>query len=743
MRNLRAIWVRLLGLLGYRRRDEEFEQELGSHIEMHIEEKVRGGLSPAEARREVLMHLGGAEQTRQAYRERATLPWLEHILHDVRYALRGFRRNPIFALTAIVTLALGIGATTAVFSVVDRILFRSLPYAHENSLVSVGLIAPIIPSEFMLGGSYYHWRDNQKPFVALTSETGVDECDLTEHNPRRLSCARAEANFLPTLGISPVLGRNFLPEEDRPNGPKVALISYGLWQSQYNRDPAIIDRLVNIDNHPVRVIGILPKDFEMPMLEKADVIVPEALDEAAERKADPGRVLYAFARLRLGVSVARATEQLQPVFNYSLSLAPPRFRSEVHLRVRSIRDRQMQDAHLIAWVLVGAVLSVLLIACANVASLLLMRTAARERDLALRFALGASRGCLVRQTLTEAILLSLFGVVVGGAMAEGLLRIFVAVAPSSLPFLAKAQLDLRIAMFSVLLSLISGILVGIAPAFHRPATFSSLTRRTASDARTLLRRSIVVAQIAFSIVLLTGAALLLRSFSSLTRQDIGIGTRGVLTASIALNRERFATPHSQMDFFSKAEAELRRLPGVSVVGVSDSVPPGGVHREQIYSIISVVGRAAATGGTGGMVVCRWVTPDYFSALDIPIVQGHGFTQDQQTSIEQSLILSSLLASRLFPNQDPIGQHVQLVPGGPLYTVQGVAGDVKNGGLAGIDEPEYYRLRRQLPDDWQQTPSAVLIVKTTLPPKALLDGRDRRSRKLTRPFRLRLRLSVSV
>ncbi len=375
----------------------------------------------------------------------------------------------------------------------------------------------------------------------------------------------------------------------------------------------------------------------MPTLEKADVIVPEALDEAAERKADPGRVLYAFARLRPGVSVARATEQLQPVFNYSLSLAPPRFRSEVHLRVRSIRDRQMQDAHLIAWVLVGAVLSVLLIACANVASLLLMRTAARERDLALRFALGASRGCLVRQTLTEAILLSLFGVVVGGAVAEGLLRIFVAVAPSSLPFLAMAQLDLRVAMFSVLLSLISGILVGIAPAFHRPATFSSLTRRTASDARTLLRRSIVVAQIAFSIVLLTGAALLLRSFSSLTRQDIGIGTRGVLTASIALNRDRFATPRSQMDFFSKAEAELRPLPGVSVVGVSDSVPPGGVHREQIYSIISVVGRAAATGGTGGMVVCRWVTPDYFSALDIPIVQGHGFTQDQQTSIEQSLI----------------------------------------------------------------------------------------------------------
>ncbi len=715
---LRALWMRLIGLLHPGRAEEEFRAELESHIVMHTEEGIRAGLSPEEARRQALLQLGGAEQTRQAHRDRRTLPWLENLLRDIRYALRGFRRNPVFTVTVIITLALGIGTTTAVFSVVDRILFRSLPYAHADRLVSVGLVAPIIPQEFMLGGSYYDWRDHQKPFASLTSETGVNECDLTEHNPARLSCAGVEANFLPTLGISPVLGRNFLPEEDRPNGPRVALISYALWLSHYSRDPGILNRLIDIDGHAVRVVGVLPANFEMPVLEKADVVMPEALDEAAERKADPGRVLYAFARLKPGITVQRAIAQLQPVFEYSLSLAPPRFRSEVHLRVRSIRDRQMQDSRLVAWVLLGAVLAVLLIACANVASLLLTRAAARERELAVRSALGASRRRLIRQALTEALLLSFFGAAAGSALAEALLHVFVAIAPSSLPFLGKARLDLRIILFTILLSLLSGIIFGLIPTLHRPRSIALAARTPASGARTLLRRSLVAAQIAISMVLLAGAALLMRSFTGLQSQTLGLQTHGVLTAGISLNRYRYTTPQAQMQFFSQADAALHRLPGISVVALSDTVPPGGYHREQIYSVISVAGRPPATGRTGGMVAWRWVTPGYFNALDIPIVRGRGFTDGQLTSSDHFLILSSLLASRLFPNQDPIGQHVQPVPGGPWFTVQGVAANVKNTGLNTADEPEFYRLRRNLPEDWESASSAVLILKTTLPPKAI-------------------------
>jgi putative ABC transport system permease protein len=712
LRKFRALWMRASC------KQDDIDAEIESHVALHTEDGVRAGLNPEEARRQALVRLGGAEQTRQAWRERNTLPWVETTLRDVRCALRGFGRNPVFTVTVIATLALGIGATTAVFSVVDRILFRSLPYAHADRLVSVGLTAPIIPQEFMLGGSYYDWQDQQKPFVSLTSETGVNACDLTERNPAHLSCASVEANFLPTLGISPVLGRNFLPEEDRPNGPKVALISYGLWQSHYNRDPGILNEPIDIDTHLVRVIGVLPRDFEMPALEKADVVLPEALDKAAERKADPGHVLYAFARLKAGVTPEQAAEQLKPLFDYSLSLAPARFRSEVHLRVRSLRDRQMQDVRLVSWVLLGAAFAVLLIACANVASLLLTRAVARERELAVRAALGATRQRLIRQALTESILLAIAGAAAGCAVGEGLLRIFVGVAPASLPLLAKAQLDWRILLFTATLAFVCGLTFGLAAALHRPRALALSVRATGTGGRAWLRRCMVVSQIAVSMVLMAGAALLVRSFANLQTQNVGIGTRGVVTAAISLNRYRYATPQAQMQFFLRTEAAVRRLPGVWAVGVGDSVPPGGLHREQIYSNIAVAGRPAPTGETGGMVAWRWVTPDYFGALGIAVVRGRNFSQDQRTAKEQFLILSSLLAERLFPNLNPIGQHVQPVPGGPWYTVEGVAANVKNSGLATVDEPEFYQLRRNLPDDWNSAPSAVLIVKTSLPPKAV-------------------------
>ena len=673
-------------------------------------------MSPEEARRQALIRLGGAEQTRQAYRERRTLPWLENLLRDVHYAMRGFRRNPVFAITAIATLALGIGSTTAVFSVVDRILFRSLPYAHDDRLVSVGLTAPIIPEEFMLGGSYFVWRDNQKPFEAFTSDTGVDECDLTERNPARLRCASVEANFLPTLGISPILGRNFLPEEDRPNGPKVALITYGLWLSHFALDAGVVNKLVDIDGNQVRVIGVLPKDFEMPTLQAADVLVPEALDEAAQRKADPGRVMYAFARLKPGVTVEQAETQLQPVFNYSLNLAPAQFRNEVHLKVRSLRDRQVHDVRMVAWLLSGAVLAVLLISCANVASLLMARAATRERELAVRSVLGASRGRLIRQALTETFLLAFAGAAAGSILAVLLLRLFITIAPAGIPFLAKAHLDLRIILFTVLLSLLCGVVFGTLPALMRQHVAALTARPSGSRVHALTRQCLVVGQIAISMVLLICAALLLRSFRSIEEQKLGLQPRGVLTAHIALPRYRYTTTQQQMEFALNAEAAVRRLPGVQAVGMSDSMPPGENHGQQIYSNIEVEGNGRPAGGTGGMVTWRWVTPEYFSALEIPILRGQGFTEAERVSSERYLLLSSTLATRLFGDQEPIGQHIKPVPNSPWYTVAGIAADVKNAGLSGKDEPELYRLRRSFAEDWN--PWTVITLKTTLSPDAV-------------------------
>jgi putative ABC transport system permease protein len=705
-----------LRYLFIRRSQSELDEELNFHVEQSVERNVAVGMTAEEARRQAMIEFGGVERARELTYEQRPGWWLGTVEQDVRYALRGFRRNWVFAIAVIATLAVGIGATTAVFSVVDRILFRPLPYAQDSRLVSVGLTAPIIPQEFMLGGSYYEWRDNQKVFDAFTSETGANACDLTERNPARLSCASVEQNFLPTLGIAPLLGRNFLPEEDRPNGPKVAMISYGLWLSHYGLDPGIVNRLIDIDGRQVRVIGVLPKEFEMPALEPADIVVPQALDEAAQRKADPGAVMYAFARLKPGISIAQAEASLGPVFNYSLNLAPPQFRKEVHLRVRSIRDRQMQDMYTGAWVLLGAVLAVLLIACANVASLLMARAAQREQELAVRAVLGASRGRLVRQRLTETFLSTIFGTVAGLVLAEILLRVFIAIAPAGIPFLEKAHLDLRIVLFTAVLAVLCAGAFGMLPALQRPRPAALVARSANTGAQAFTRRCLVVAQIAICMVLLVGAALLMRSFSSLERQPMGMETRGVLAAHIALPSYRYTTAQKQMEFFLAAEAALRRLPGVSAVGMTNWLPPSETREEQIFSIIEVSGRPRPTDGTGGMVSWRWVTPDYFNALGIPIVRGQNFAEQQRTSNENLLILSSLLASRLFGDADPVGQHVKPVPAGPWYTVVGVAANVRNGGLTGADDPEFYRLRRNIAGDWH--PWNVMVVKTSLPPSAV-------------------------
>ena len=344
---------------------------------------------------------------------------LERLPAGFPLRLRGFGRNPVFTIAVIATLAVGIGATTAVFSVVDRILFRSLPYAHDDRLVSVGTVHSLERQEFMMGMFFFDWRDNQKPFEAMAIQSTMPHpCDLVENNPAQLSCLSFDAGMLPLLGVSPVLGRNFLPEEDRPNAPDVVLISYGLWQDHYNRDRGILNRTIDVDGNPARVIGVLPKDFQFPTLQSADVIFTMALNRADQATANGGfgYPMRTFARLKPGVSIEQARQEMEPLFEHTRdTIIPPDVRKDIHLSIRSLRDRETQDVQSAAWILLGSVFAVLLIACANVASLMMARGAARERELAVRSALGASRGRLIRQTLTEAALLSLAGATAGMA----------------------------------------------------------------------------------------------------------------------------------------------------------------------------------------------------------------------------------------------------------------------------------------------------------------------------------------
>ena len=727
------LYIRLRSLFRRASVESELNEELRFHRDRQVEKYIQSGLTYEEAIRRFRLEFGGFDQVKEDCREARGVTFLETLAQDIRYALRTFRRNPVFTVTVIVTLAVGIGATTAVFSVVDRILFRSLPYAHDDRIVSVGLVQSLERQEFTLGGFFYEWRDNQKPFEAFATQEALPHaCDLVETNPAQLNCIHAQAGFLPMLGISPVLGRNFLQEEDRPNGPRVALISYGLWQDHFNRDPGVLNRMIDVDGSPARVVGVLPKGFELPTLQAADVILPFALDEGKERaeghEGGTGHPMRAFALLRSGISIAQAKAELEPLFAHTRdTIIPAQIRKDFHLSVRSLRDRETKDVQLTAWVLLGSVLAVLLIACANVASLMMARGEARERELAVRTALGASRGRLVQQTLTEAALLSFAGAAAGMILAEGLLRVFLAIAPTGIPFLSRAGLDLRIALFAVLLSLFCGALFGLLPALQTPRATALAARTAKSRRRILFRQSLVVGQIAISMVLLSGAALLLKSFQNIEGQSLGVQTHGVLTARIALPGFRYDTGQKKMDFYLRAEAALKRVPGIRAVSFSDSVPPGGWHDDERFAGLAAEGRPHAPEGTGGSVICRGVTPDYFEALNIPIVRGRGFTEGNRTGSEYRMVLSRLMAARMFPGEDPVGKRIQRVRDGMWFTVAGVAENVKNGGLTEQDEPEIYFLRRNAPQDWggrapvgevMSGAAPLMIISSILPPKSV-------------------------
>jgi predicted permease len=706
------------------RKHADLNAELQFHVEQSTAVNIAAGMAPDEARRQAMIAFGGVERTREQCHEQRPGWWLGTVVQDVRYALRGFRRNPVFTITVIATLALGIGATTAVFSVVDRILFRSLPYAHDDRLVSVGLVQSLEKQEFTLGGFFYEWRDNQRPFESVTFEHGTSECNLSEANPVHLQCAEVAQNFLPTLGITPILGRNFVPEEDLPNGPKVAMISDGLWLSRYNRDPGVLNKTIMIDDHAVRIVGVLPRDFEMPRLQETEILRPAQIDPAKQHRVNSGIgvPLWAFARLKPGVSVQEAKAEMEPLFLHTQQWIPAQFRSEFKLQVRSIRDRQMQEAYTVAWILLGAVFAVLLIACANVASLFSARGAARERELAVRSALGASRGRLIRQTLTEAFLLTAAGAAAGCALAEILLRVFIAIAPTGVPFLSTAQLDLRIILFAVLVSLLCAALSGILPALEKSRATALVGRLTRSGAHARMRRVLVTAQIAICMVLLSGASLLVKSFWNLEQQNLGMQTRDVLTLHVPLNWERYPSGQAYMSFYLRVEAALRRLPGITAVGMTNSLPPdaNSWHGGSRLADIFIGGKPSTAPETGGTVVARIVTPDYFRILRIPIVQGRGFTEEERSSSGDFIILSKLLAARLFPQGDAIGQHIQFASynpyfalDGPVFTVVGVAADVKNAGLAGQDDPEYYELRsNHRPENWDQ--HHIFLLESTLP-----------------------------
>ena len=633
---------------------------------------------------------------------------------DLRYAVRQLRRAPVFAAAAICAIALGTGAGTAVFSVVDRILFRSLPYPDDGRLVSVGMTAPIAPQEFLLGYDYLDWRDHQTAFDSMGSWTRVSECDLSEANPVRLECAWIDTGLLPTLGIQPLLGRNFTREEDRRNGPRAAILSYGLWQSRFAGDRNVVGKFVPVDGVPAAIVGVLPREFEMPNLAAADILLTESLDEAEQRSRRNATLLFVIARLKAGVTRERAEQAVAPLFQASMKDVPAGFRKDVKLRLRSLRDRQVQDATRASWLLLWAVVAVLLIACANVANLLLARAASRRQELAVRAALGASRGRLFGQAITESLLLGVAGGAAGVALAFVLLRFFTAIAPDGIPRLSQAAVDPRILGFTVALSILSAVLFGAAPALESSRAEARVGQRVVGSRRPWFRYVLVAAQVSIAMVLLTGASLLLRSLWNLENQPLGMRTGGVLTAEVTLGQRDYGDPARRNSFFDEFEARLRRIPGASEVAIADTVPPGATNGMMLYAAIDVEGRPQMSNGTGGNVAWRLVSPRYFAALGIPVLRGRGLDESDLVPGHDNLILSQALARRMFPGEDPIGRRIRPGRAGRWWTIVGIAGDVKNSGLAIDSGPEYYQPRQP---GLVMGRSAVAVIRTNADPGA--------------------------
>jgi putative ABC transport system permease protein len=515
-----------------------------------------------------------------------------------------------------------------------------------------------------------------------------------------------------------VLGRNFTHAEDQPNAPRVALLSYFFWKSRFNGDPGAIGRAISVDGQPVNIVGVLPQDFELFNLSAIDLLIPEAINEAHPGN---GRVFRAFARLRSGVSVEQARAAMEPLFERTLADVPPQFRRELHLVIRPLRDRQIGDMRVASWTLFGAVLVVLLIASANVANLMLARSASRRQEWSIRAAIGAGRGRLARQVLTESLLLAGMGAVAGCGLAWLLLRFFVAMAPTGILRLDQASLDGRVLLFAVGLSLASGLLFGFAPALDTPSA-GGMAGRTVVSGRGVLRHVLIAAQIAASLVLLTGAGLLLRSLWNLEQVPLGMDTQQTVAAQFTIGKG-----YQELPFYERLEARLRSLPGNPVFAIADNIPPYGGSRSRPYFVINVEGRPPLPEGTGGMVGWRYVTPGYFAAMGIPMVRGRAFTEEERSAQEMPIILSRELARRLFPEGDALRRHILSTSDGAWHTVVGIAGDVINNGLDHRPDPEYYELRKHFADDtynnrqpsvgWR---SANVIVRSPLSAQVMAD-----------------------
>lgn len=613
---------------------------------------------------------------------------MQSLLQDIRYAFRMLIKKPGLTAIAVLTLALGIGANTAIFSVVNSVLLRPLPYRQPDRIMYVFRMQPPIARSPVSVPAFRDFESQQKVFESFAAHYG-ETFNLTDGSTaERIIGGRVTANFFSLFGIQPERGRFLQESDDRPGSEHVAVISAGLWQRRFASNPSAIGSTIALNGTPYTIIGIAPLQFKFP--NRVEIWTPALL---AENKNGRGsNFLMMIGRLKDGVSKEQAQLQMNQIAA-NLARQYPENHSKLSILISPLLQEQVRNIRSVLWIMMGAVALVLLIACANVANLLLARSLARQKEFSVRAALGAGRFRIIRQLLTESVLLAAIGSILGAIVAGLGIKILIALAPANLPRITEVRIDWRVMCFTLIVAILTGLLFGLAPAWQISKTkLNDVLKDGArsvigNPAQSLLRKGLVVAEIGLSLVLLVSAGLLIGSVRRLLAVNPGFDPNNLITADISYPRR---PPSNNADsrqlqqgmaerirFLQDIEQQAARLPGIQSVGIINDLPVSG--NSSVNGDFSVEGKPKPNSGEAPVAEFRFVTPNYFTTIGVPILRGHTFSEHDTPQTSQNILINETLAKQFFPNEDPIGKQLNAIDDKP-HEIIGVVGDARQWGL---------------------------------------------------------------
>ena len=687
------------------------------HLERQVEENLAKGMTGQEARNAALRAMGGMEQQKERCRDMRRVNFIEDLMRDLRYGVRMLAKSPVFTTVAVLSLALGIGANTAIFSVVNSLMLRPLPYPDSDRIVDVWHTPPqeSFPGleRFSVSpANYLDWKSQNDSFEQMAVYGYAGFSLSTSNDPVAVTGTAVSSDFFSVLRSNASQGRTFFPEEEQPGRDHVVVLSHRLWQRAFGANPDLMGQTLTLNSQSFTVVGIMPAGFEFPR--EAELWVPLAWDDA-EKQTRSIHDYIVIARLNPDVSLAQAQAEMSTISS-RLEQQYPEANKGWGAVVIPLQEDLIGDIRPALLVLFSAVGFVLLIACANVANLMLARGANRQKEIAIRIALGAARARIVRQLLSESILLSVVGGLLGLLLAGWGSQLLVQLSPDSLPNPGAIGIDGWALGFTLLVSFGAGIVAGIAPAFQFSAADTSETlkqgtgRTGGSSAKQRTRKALVISEVALSLILLIGAGLMIRSFWKLQQVDPGFNTGNTLTMSVGLSPIKYSDARQQAAFLDRVLEQVSALPGVVSAGTTTTLPLAGSGSTQPFTI---EGRPESAVAEQPMALTRYISPDYFRAMGIPLRQGRFFTEQDRESGVPVIIISEAMARQFWPGQDPLGRRMTPsfhLKQGPREVV-GVVGDVKAQGLDADVSAMMYMPYKQAP-----RPYMTLVARTASDPQ---------------------------